>query len=186
MTTIMTFEAIYKKYNRQVLKFLKNRLKDEMVAEELSADVMIRVHKNLHLYNEQLSQLNTWIMNIAKNIMIDFLRKRTLSVVSLETVYGELAQNGDDESAMDRFKPLSDSNNNPEDELISKEVSQTMFSKYEKLSETEQTIAALHFFDGLSYDEVAEQLRMPLGTVKAKLHHARIALMEAFPVEMRK
>jgi len=184
--TTMTFEAIYKKYNRQVLNFLKKRMKEEMVAEELAADVMIRVHKNLHLYNEEMSQMNTWIMNIAKNIMIDFLRKRTLSVVSLQTLWGEQAQNNDDESAMDRFRPLSDSYNNPEDEMISKEVSATMYKKYEKLSQIEQTVAALHFFDGLSYDEVAEQLNMPLGTVKAKLHYARIALMEAFPTEMRK
>lgn len=185
MTTTMTFEAIYKKFNRTVFNFLRNRIKDEMVAEELAADVMIKVHKNLHLYNSELSQLNTWIMNIAKHCMIDFLRKRTLSVVSLETVYSEWAWS-DDEQMLDRFSPLTDRSNNPEDAMISDEAQTALISKFEGLSESEKTVAALHFFDGLSYDEVAEQLSMPLGTVKSKLHHARTAMMQAFPAEMRK
>jgi len=182
--TTMTFESIYKKYNKQVLNYLKKRIKDEMTAEELAADVMIKVHKSLHTYKEDLSQFSTWLMNIAKNCMIDHYRKKTLSTVPLDTLQWEWA-NGEEESN-DRTMVFKDDTENPEELLISKEVRRTMYEKFETLNEQEKTVAALHFFDGLSYDEVAQQLRMPLGTVKAKLHNARVRLMEAFPREMRR
>lgn len=181
----MGFEQIYKKYNRQVFNFLKKRIKDEMVAEELASDVMMKIHKSLHLYDEKLSQLSTWIMNIAKNCMIDHLRKRTLSTISLEGVYIEWV-NGEETPQTDRLIQLNDSASNPEEKMIQKEVMRSMYNKFETLSKVEQLVASLHYFDGLSYDEVAEQLNMPLGTVKAKLHNARTSLMKAFPVEMRR
>lgn len=182
---MMTFEAIYKKYNRTVYNFLRVRIKDDMTAEELASDVMIKVHKSLHLYDEKIAQLNTWILNIAKNCMIDYLRKRKLSTVSLESVYIDWA-NGEETPQTDRLIQLNDSAVNPEEKLVQQETMRRMYQKYETLNEQEKTVAALHYFDGLSYDEVAEQLRMPLGTVKARLHRARAKMMEAFPVEMRK
>lgn len=180
-----SFDAIYKKYNRMVFNFLKIRVKDEMVAEELASDVMIKVHKSLHLYDEKIAQFNTWIINIAKNCMIDHFRKRTLSTVSLEGVYIDWV-NGEETPQTDRLIQLNDSAVNPEEKLIQQETMRRMYNKFETLNEQEKTVAALHYFDGLSYEEVSTQLRMPLGTVKARLHRARVKLMEAFPIEMRK
>ena len=182
---MMTFEAIYKKYNRQVFRFVKNRIKDEVVAEELTSDVMMKVYKSLYKYDEKIAQLNTWILNIAKNCIIDFFRKKHLTVVSLEAVYVDW-RNGEEEAKTDHLTEIGNKSSNPEELLIEKEVMSTMYKKYEALNESEKIISALHYFDGLSYDEVAEQLNMPLGTVKAKLSRARAKLMMAFPVEMRK
>ncbi len=182
---MMSFDAIYSKYNKTVFNYLKNRIKDEMVAEELASDVMIKIHKSLKTYNEELSQLSTWIMNIAKNCMIDYLRKRKLNVVSIETVYTEWA-NGDEDAQIDRLSPLTDTSNNPEEKMIENEVTTLLMEKFNALPEQVKNVANLHYFDGLSYDEVAEQLGMPLGTVKAKLSNARASMMKAFPAELRK
>lgn len=181
----MTFEQIYKKYNRVVLNFIKMRVKDEMVAEELASDVMMKVHKNLDKFDETISKLQTWILNIAKNSVIDFQRKKTLNAVSLENVFVDWA-NGDEEAQVDHLYALKETDSNPEDQLIEAETRKRMYSKFESLSETEKLVASLHFFDGLSYDEVSEQLNMPLGTVKAKLHVARKTMMDAVPTEFRK
>lgn len=178
----MTFEAIYAKHNPAVYKYLKFKIKDQLVAEELAADVMVKVYKKLETFNPDLSTLSTWIMNIAKHTMIDYFRKKTLNVVSLDT----MAIGDDEENHMDHVRALKETDDNPEEQMISSEVSRTMYEKYESLTEVEKTVAALHYFDGLSYDEVAEQLAMPLGTVKAKLHKARKTMMEAVPVELRK
>ena len=182
---MMTFNQIYKKYNKTVFNFLKTRIKDELVVEELTSDVMIRVHKSLHTYNEELSKLNTWILNITKNIMIDHFRKKQLVVVSLENVFVEWA-NGDEDAQIDRLHTLKDSQMNPEEAMIEDETRLRMLNQYNSLTEKEKAIAALHYFDGLSHEEVANELNMPLGTVKAKLHTARVAMMEAVPVEMRR
>lgn len=173
----MTFEAIYTKYNRSVYKYLKFRIKDQLVAEELAADVMVKIYKKLDTFNSELSTISTWIMNVAKHTMIDHFRKKTMNHISLNKM-------GDDQ--IDHFKSLTDTNFNPEERMIRDEVSRTMYDKFDSLTESDKTVAALHYFDGLSYSEVAEQLAMPLGTVKAKLFKARKTMMEAVPVEMRK
>jgi RNA polymerase sigma factor (sigma-70 family) len=189
----MKFEAIYKKFNSKVFKFIKVRVKNNMVseelasmvAEELASDVMMKVFKKIDLFDESKSTLSTWIINIAKNTMIDYFRKKHLSTVSLENVYVDWA-NGDEDVQVDHLMALKDSELNPLDKMIENETSRTMYDKFETLSEAEKIVASLHFFDGLSYDEVAEQLNMPLGTVKAKLHRARKTMMEAMPVEFNK
>lgn len=182
----MTFNEIYKKYNRMVFQYLMRRIKDEMVAEELASDTMIRVHKSLHTsYNPEISQISTWILNIAKNAMIDYLRKKTLPTVSLEHVYIEWQQ-GSEDAQIDHLHALKSSESNPEERMIQQELRVEMFKQFNKLTKNQKLVASLHFFDGLSYDEVASELNMPLGTVKASLHHARTMLMEAFPKEMQK
>jgi RNA polymerase sigma factor (sigma-70 family) len=182
---MMTFESIYKKYYKVVFNYLKSRIKDELVVEELASDAMIRVHKSLHTYNAELSKLNTWILNIAKNLMIDHFRKKTLNVIPLENVFVEW-MNGDEETKLDRLTALRDSEMNPEEAMIEEEVRRRMYNQFESLNETEKLIASLHYFDGLSYDEIVDQLNMPLGTVKAKVHTARVRMMEAVPPHMRR
>ena len=182
MNTTMTFESIYKKYNGSTLRYFKSRIKDDMIAEELASDVMIKVHKSLNKFDEGLSQMGTWITNIAKNTLIDHFRKKTQHFISLDF---EHEQDRDDVSGQDRMFYLKDSQDNPEENMITKELEKHLYSKYEKLNESEKIVAALHYFDGLSYEEVAEELNMPLGTIKAKLHRARTTMMTAFPQEIR-
>jgi len=180
----MTFENIYKQYNRKVYGFILSKIKDEMTAEELASDVMIKVHKSLHTYKEELSKFQTWLFNIAKNTVIDHIRKKTLSTVPLDQVYVEWQQG--EHPQIDQLHALRDRESNPEEALIHKEVARTMYEKFETLPENQKLIASLHFFDGLSYDEISTELNLPLGTVKATLHHARTALMTTLPVEMRR
>lgn len=181
----MTFESIYKQYNKVVLNYLKFKIKDSMVVEELASEVMIRVHKSLHTYNEDIAKLNTWILNIAKNLMIDHFRKKELNVVPLENVFVDWA-NGEEEAQVDRLSVLKDRQMNPEESMIEDETRRKMFQLFDRLNESEKLVASLHYFDGLSHEEVANELRMPLGTVKAKLHTARTAMMQAVPAEMRR
>lgn len=176
----MKFEAIYKQFNKKVFNFIKSRVKDEMVAEELASDVMIKVHKKIDLFDETKSTLSTWIINISKNTIIDYFRKKNLLTISLDNFL--ITQIGDEDSQLDHMNILKDTELNPLEQLIQGETSRKMYNKFETLSEGEKIVASLHFFDGLSYDEVAEQLNMPLGTVKAKLHRARKTMMEAIPV----
>lgn len=178
----MTFDAIYAKYNTTVFNYLKFKIKNQMVAEELASDVMVKVHKKLDTFNSDLSSLSTWIMNIAKHSMIDYFRKRTLSVVSLNTFF----ENEDGDNRMDYISPMKDSSNNPEEQMIHSELSRTMYEKFESLTERQRIIASLFFFDGLSHDEIAQELAMPLGTIKANIFAARHTMMEAVPVEFHK
>jgi len=184
----MTFEQVYKQYNRKVYGFILSKIKDEMTAEELASDVMIKVHKSLHTYKEELSKMQTWLFNIAKNTVIDHIRKRTLSTISLQEMNGgsKGMLGGDHTKDIDHVYAIRDRDSNPEDKMIHNELARTMYEKFQTLPQNQQLIASLHFFDGLSYDEISTELNLPLGTVKATLHHARTALMTTLPVELRR
>lgn len=182
---MMNFNEIYKKHYRLVYNAIKKIVKNDMDAEELTNEAMIRVHKNLSTYKEDVSRLTTWIFNIAKNVAIDFIRKKRLNTVALDDVHFDWRNSGDD-SQIDHLLALKSTEDNPEEQLITDEVRRTLYAQFSTLSKADQLIASLHYFDGLSYEEVANEMAMPLGTVKAKIHKARVALMEAFPVEMRK
>jgi RNA polymerase sigma factor (sigma-70 family) len=182
---MMTFEKIYKTHYSKV-KFAINKIvKNTLDAEELASETMIRVHKALPSYREDLSKLSTWIINIAKNAAIDHIRKKKLQTVALEDVYVDWA-NGDESAQTDHLMALKCDSVNPEEKMIEAEVKSVMDANFNQLNKVDQTIATLHYFDGLSYEEVASEMNMPLGTVKAKIHKARVRLMEAFPAEMRK
>jgi RNA polymerase sigma factor (sigma-70 family) len=151
-----------------------------MDSEELTNEVMIRVHKNLAKFDEEKSQLKTWIYNIATNCAIDFIRKKRLNTLSLDQVHFDWRYN-DEEGNIDQLIALKSTEDNPEEKMISDEVKRTLYAQINTLSKTDQEIVSRHFFDGLSYEEVANELGMPLGTLKARIHKARVVLMEAFP-----
>lgn len=182
---MMTFEQIYKKYYRLVYSVIKKLVKNELDAEELTSEAMIRIHKSLPTYKEDMSKISTWLFHIAKNIAIDFLRKKRLQTVALEETYVDWTH-GDEDAQTDHLMILKCSESNPEETMIGDEVKDSMMNQFSSLSESEKAVATSYYFDGLSYEEVATELNMPLGTVKAKIHNARVTLMEAFPVEMRK
>ena len=182
---MMTFEQIYKTHYAKV-KFVINKIvKNTLDAEELASETMIRVHKFLPTYREDMSKLSTWIINIAKNAAIDHIRKKKVPTVALEDVYVDWV-NGDESAQTDHLMALKCDSVNPEEKMIESEVRSVMDANFNLLNKVDQTIATLHYFDGLSYEEVAQEMNMPLGTIKAKIHKARVKLMEAFPVEMRK
>jgi RNA polymerase sigma-70 factor (ECF subfamily) len=181
----LTFEQIYKKYKGNILRYLKLRIKHEMDAEELTSDVMIKVHKSLHLYDENLANLNTWIFNIAKNCMIDFLRKKKVSTIPLDNVMSEW-MSGENESILDRIIELSETNPNPEEQMIQQETLDTMYKKLKRGKGKDLEVFELYYVKGLSCEEISQQLQMPIGTVKPRMLRARAKMMEAFPVEMRK
>lgn len=182
---MMTFEKIYKLHYSKV-KFVINKIvKNSMDAEELASETMIRVHKFLPTYREDISKLSTWIGNIAKNIAIDHIRKRKLQTVALESVYVDWA-NSEESAQIDHLIALKCDSVNPEERMIESEIRQVMDEKFNQLNKVDQTIASLYYFDGLSYDEISKELNMPLGTIKSYLHKARVSLMNAFPVQMRK
>jgi RNA polymerase sigma factor (sigma-70 family) len=182
---MMTFEQIYKKHYSKVNYVIRMIVKDKLDAEELTSETMIRVHKFLPTYREDMSKLSTWIVNIAKNASIDHLRKKKLTTVALEDVYIDWVH-GDESAQTDHLIALKDDAVNPEELMIENEVRAVMDVNFNQLNKVDKEIATRHYFDGLSYDEVAKEMDMPLGTVKAKIHKARVKLMKAFPVEMRK
>lgn len=173
-----TFEAIYKENYKSVLRFLKTKVKDELLCEEMANDIFLRIHKNLNSFDQNKSSLKTWIFHITKNILIDHFRKRSLAVYSLDETVGHLSGDEDNDSASVGSFFKSDELN-PEDLMIMEEGKSVIDAVISRLPDTHKEIANLHFFVGLSYEEIAESLNIPLGTMKARMFQVRNLLRES-------
>lgn len=181
----MKFEDLYRMYKRQVYRNIKKQVGNELVAEELTNDAFVKLHANIDKYSTEEGAIVTWLYAIATNCAIDYIRKKQLETNSIEEIFPDWASD-ESEDRKERLVQLIDNGSNPESQMIQEETRKKLYQNYESLSTIEQTISGLHYFDGLSYDEIAAELNIPLGTVKAKLHNARTVLMGAFPKEMRK
>ena len=108
---------------------------------------------------------STWLFRIATNNCIDFLRKKRLSVVSIDSMVDD---EGDERPLQIRSETL-----NPEENSIKKQQNEQLKILIDKLPQRYKTLIILRYYDELSYEEIAQELDLPLGTVKAQLFRAR-------------
>jgi len=143
-----------------LLKMVK--VKDD--ADDLTIEAFGKAFKNLSQYTPDFA-FSTWLFKIATNNCIDFIRRRK-EAVSLDRTY----ENADGEEMS--FEPKSDFLN-PEEKSIKKQKIQMMQSVVEKLQPRYRVLVELRYFQEKSYEEIAKELDLPIGTVKAQLFRAR-------------
>jgi RNA polymerase sigma-70 factor (ECF subfamily) len=143
-----------------LLKMVK--VKDD--ADDLTIEAFGKAFKHLAQYTPDFA-FSTWLFKIATNNCIDFIRRKK-GAVSLDKTY-ETAD-GDEIS----FEPKSEFLN-PEEKAIKKQKIQFMQSVVEKLQPRYRILVELRYFQEKSYEEIAKELDLPIGTVKAQLFRAR-------------
>lgn len=143
-----------------VLKMVNN--KDD--AMDLTVSTFAKAFENLDKYKPDFA-FSTWLFRIATNSSIDFIRKKKLHTTSIDRMSGE-----DGEERV--FEIKSDALN-PEETSIKKQQTQQLKEIVDKLPIRYKTLIILRYYDELSYEEIAVQLDLPLGTVKAQLFRAR-------------
>lgn len=142
------------------LKMVNN--KDD--AMDLTVETFGKAFENLEKYKPDFA-FSTWLFRIATNNCIDFIRKKRISLVSIDS----LSDDGGDERPLQ----IKSDTLNPEEESIKKQQSKELKEIVDKLPLRYRTLIVLRYFDELSYEEIAQQLDLPLGTVKAQLFRAR-------------
>ncbi len=145
-----------------VLKMVHNR--DD--AEDLTLEAFGKAFNNLKNYSADYA-FSTWLFKIATNNSIDFIRKKRLQTTSLDS------SNVMNEDGETQTIAVPDHNPNPEQTVIKEQRAERIRSVIEKLSPKYKQLIELRYFDELSYEEIAEQLDLPLGTVKAQLFRAK-------------
>jgi RNA polymerase sigma factor (sigma-70 family) len=142
------------------LKMVNN--KDD--AMDLTVETFAKAFENLGKYKPEYA-FSTWLFRIATNNSIDFIRKKRLNVVSLDTLTEE---QGEDKYLQVRAEGL-----NPEETSIRKQESEKLKNMVEQLPLRYRTLIILRYYEELSYEEIAKQVDIPIGTVKAQLFRAR-------------
>jgi RNA polymerase sigma factor (sigma-70 family) len=133
-------------------------------AEDLTIEAFGKAFKNLHQYTPEYA-FSTWLFRIATNNGIDFIRKKKLSQTVLNTPK--------DNSTENIVTRVPESGLNPEEEFINTQKIKLMRELIHKLKPHYKKLIELRYFKEYSYEEIVEELDLPLGTVKAQLFRAR-------------
>lgn len=140
-------------------------------ADDLTIEAFGKAFKNLKQYTPDYA-FSTWLFKIASNNCIDFLRKKRL-----DTSYS-LNQPENHDDGEEFATQVPDDNRDPEEEFIRQQKIQTMREVVEKLKPHYRELVELRYFREYSYEEISEELNLPLGTVKAQLFRAREFLQQ--------
>lgn len=145
-----------------VLKMVHNR--DD--AEDLTIEAFGKAFKNIHKYSPDYA-FSTWLFKIASNNTIDYIRKKRLDTLSIDET------RGDDEEGDSFAQSIQSEALDPEETYIKDQRMKLMREVTEKLNEKYRILIELRFFQEYSYEEIADELNLPLGTVKAQLYRAK-------------
>ena len=155
-------------YWSRIEKFFSLKLAGKEDVEDLAIATFSKAFDKLESYNDSFA-FSTWIQTIANNTLIDFYRKKEQKTVSI------------DEEKEDEESPgldIIDGGLDPEDNLIQKQKNKHIASLVHRLKPHYRELIIMRYLDELSYDEIANKLDMPLGSVKAKLFRARDLLLD--------
>jgi RNA polymerase sigma-70 factor (ECF subfamily) len=151
---------------RDALYFMLLKMtNDPYDAEDLTIEAFGKAFKCLTLYTPDYA-FSTWLFKIATNNCIDYLRSKKKNTVSLDTAFGNDSNEG-------YTRDVACETLNPEASCMEKQKALMMRKMVEKLKPNYRILVDLRYFQEHSYEEIAEELHLPLGTVKAQLFRAR-------------
>jgi RNA polymerase sigma factor (sigma-70 family) len=134
-------------------------------AEDMTIEAFGKAFKKLNQYTPEFA-FSTWLFKIASNNCIDNIRKKKIDLLSINRVY-------DDEEGIEMSHNIRGDSQDPEEKMIEKQKIKMMREVVDKLKPHYKQLVTMRYFDELSYEEIAEELNLPLGTVKAQLFRAR-------------
>ncbi len=164
----MAFRELLARYERPVFSLVYRMVRDRTLAEDLAQEAFIRAFNAIGTYKPRF-KFSSWIFKIANNHTIDHLRKRRLDTVSME---GSPHARSPEEEAHTRL--IVESREEAPDRYVeSRELGGQIEEAIGRLRPEYKTAVLLRHVEGYTYEEIAEIMDLPLGTVKTYLHRAR-------------
>jgi len=165
-----SYKKLVDKYKRALYFHIRKMIKEKELVDDLVQEVFMKAFHNLSSYSNEYA-FSTWIYRIATNHTIDYLRKKKLQTFSIDdpitTKDGEMrVQLPDTSFATDR-------------EVLRKQRKKIIHQEIDNLPEKYRAVINLRHMEEKSYQEIAEELDLPLGTVKAHIFRARELLYKA-------
>lgn len=138
-------------------------------AEDLTIEAFGKAFHQLHKYSGEYA-FSTWLFKIAANNCIDYLRKKRMQTFSIN-------QNFEDDEGNNQEFNLPSGEADPEERFIIKQKKTQLRSLVNQLKPKYKKLIELRYFEELSYEEIAVEMNLPLGTVKAQLFRAKELLL---------
>ena len=163
------FRDIVRRYERPLFSLIYRMVRDRERAEDLAQDSFVKALNALASYRPQY-KFSSWIFKIANNVSIDHLRKKELDTLSLDGPPDEMGPGGQGPLQ------IGDRAESPLDEMEAREIGSEIEQAIARMRPEYQTCVLLRYVDGRPYEEIAEIMELPLGTIKTYIHRARAEL----------
>ena len=165
------YELLVIKYQRRIERLIGRMVRDVDLVPDIAQETFIRAWRALHQFRGD-AQFYTWLYRIAVNTA-----KKSLMELKRDPVVTEAAlrSNDDDDETSHRENELT-SDSTPESELAAREIAAAVNAAMEALPEDLRQAVTLREIEGLSYEEIAEAMNCPIGTVRSRIFRAREAI----------
>lgn len=165
------YELLVIKYQRRIERLIGRMVRDVDLVPDIAQETFIRAWKALHQFRGD-AQFYTWLYRIAVNTA-----KKSLMELKRNPVVTETAlHSADDDDETSRRENELTSESTPESELAAREIAAAVNAAMEALPEDLRTAVTLREIEGLSYEEIAEAMNCPIGTVRSRIFRAREAI----------
>jgi RNA polymerase sigma-70 factor, ECF subfamily len=154
------FETFFRAHGSGVHRFVRDLVRDDGLAEELTSDVMVEVWRSAGKYGGR-SQARTWVFGIAHHKAIDALRKRRAALVPLDELLGVAG------------------GETPEDAALRADDHRRLDAALTSLSAEHRAVLELTYVEGFAQKEIAEIVDVPVATVKTRAFYAKQRLRDA-------
>jgi RNA polymerase sigma-70 factor (ECF subfamily) len=165
------FELLVIKYQRRVERLIGRMVRDVDLVEDIAQETFIRAYRALHQFRGD-AQFYTWLyriaVNTAKKFLLELKKDPTVSDSALAS------KDDDDETFRPRNEPSTDET--PESVLAAKEIGQAVSQALAELPDDLRQAISLREMDGLSYEDIAQLMVCPIGTVRSRIFRAREAI----------
>ena len=161
------FDLIYKENSKAINIFISRTIKDKMLVEDLVQETFIKAFKGLDSFNSEISCISTWLHKIAKNVVIDHVRK---AYEANHILVSQFATEDNEEG--DKIYNFADTSTN-DDQVERNELLDKILDAVENLKPKYKEIAELHFIKQMNYKEIGAMLELPEGSVKGMIFRVR-------------
>lgn len=160
------YTALMEKYKKSVYHLILKIIRSPEDAEDLLIVSFAKAFDHLDQYSSDFA-FSTWLYKITSNTCIDFLRKKKIDKVSLEI---------QENTVLDSLN--FSTNTDPEKDLIRLQRIDKLKHAVSSMDEIFSRVIALRYFKEYSYEEISEELDIPIGTIKVQLHRAKKILLD--------
>jgi RNA polymerase sigma-70 factor (ECF subfamily) len=168
------YRELIRRYERPIFSLILRMVRDRQLAEDLAQETFIKALNAIGSYRPEY-KFSSWIFKIANNAAIDHLRRRELDTLSLD---GAPHASTPDEIEATALQ-VGDKSESPLEELQARELGGEIERAIALLRPEYRACILLRHVEGLAYEEIAQSLDLPLGTVKTYIHRARHELRDS-------
>jgi RNA polymerase sigma-70 factor, ECF subfamily len=172
------FRVLMERYEPRIQGFLRKRLNDEERVADLTQDTFLRIHRARASYDPS-RKFSTWIHTIANNLLKNEFRNRSRR---RETAFSELRPEASASGAPARPVEFASNAADPSREAYRSELRSAIDAAIQKMDEHHRIPFVMREVEDRTYEEIAEEIGIPVGTVKSRLNRARNSFRTLLPV----